>query len=44
LRTPVVAAEKSIAIQPFENLSEEKANAFFAEGVQDEILMNLAKI
>lgn len=40
----VVAAEKSIAIQPFENLSEEKANAFFAEGVQDEILMNLAKI
>jgi TolB-like protein/Tfp pilus assembly protein PilF len=36
--------EKSIAVLPFENLSEEKANAFFAEGVQDEILTNLAKI
>ena len=30
--------EKSIAVLPFENLSEEKANAFFTEGVQDEIL------
>ena len=29
---------------PFENLSEEKANAFFAEGVQDEILTHLARI
>ena len=29
---------------PFENLSEEKANAFFADGVQDEILTDLAKI
>jgi TolB-like protein/class 3 adenylate cyclase/Tfp pilus assembly protein PilF len=37
-------AEKSIAVLPFENLSEEKANAFFADGVQDEILMHLAKI
>src|SRR5881398_2592592 len=37
-------AEKSIAVLPFENLSEEKANAFFADGVQDEILTNLAKI
>ena len=36
--------EKSIAVLPFENLSEEKANAYFAEGVQDEILTNLAKI
>jgi TolB-like protein/class 3 adenylate cyclase/Flp pilus assembly protein TadD len=36
--------EKSIAVLPFENLSEEKANAFFADGVQDEILTNLAKI
>jgi adenylate cyclase len=35
---------KSIAVLPFENLSEEKANAFFADGVQDEILTNLAKI
>jgi TolB-like protein/class 3 adenylate cyclase/Tfp pilus assembly protein PilF len=35
---------KSIAVLPFENLSEEKANAFFTDGVQDEILTNLAKI
>jgi hypothetical protein len=36
--------EKSIAILPFENLSEEKGNAYFAESVQDEILTRLAKI
>lgn len=36
--------EKSIAVLPFENLSEDKSNAFFADGVQDEILTNLAKI
>jgi serine/threonine protein kinase/Tfp pilus assembly protein PilF len=36
--------EKSIAVLPFENLSEEKANAFFAEGVQDEIMTHLARI
>ena len=36
--------EKSVAILPFENLSEEKANAFFTEGVQDEILTHLARI
>ncbi len=35
---------KSIAVLPFENLSEEKANAFFTEGVQDEILTPLARI
>ena len=35
---------KSIAVLPFENLSEEKANAFFADGVQDEILTHLARI
>src|SRR5262249_21434031 len=35
---------KSIAVLPCENLSEEKANAFFADGVQDEILTNLARI
>src|SRR6202795_1962867 len=35
---------KSIAVLPFENLSEEKANAFFTEGVQDEILTDLARI
>ena len=35
---------KSIAVLPFENLSEDKTNAFFADGVQDEILTKLAKI
>ena len=38
------APEKSIAVLPFENLSEDKQNAFFADGVQDEILTNLAKV
>src|SRR5438876_7426342 len=37
-------SEKSIAVLPFENLSAEKENAFFADGVQNEILTNLAKI
>src|SRR5437867_4456119 len=37
-------AEKSIAVLPFENLSDEKQNAFFTDGVQDEILTDLAKI
>jgi len=36
--------EKSIAVLPFENRSEEKANAYFADGIQDEILTDLAKI
>jgi TolB-like protein/cytochrome c-type biogenesis protein CcmH/NrfG len=36
--------EKSIAVLPFENLSEEKKNAYFADGIQDEILTDLAKI
>src|SRR6516225_3448192 len=36
--------EKSIAVFPFENLSEEKANAYFAEGVQNEILTKLASV
>ncbi len=36
--------EKSIAVLPFENRSEEKANTYFADGVQDEILTDLAKI
>ena len=35
---------KSIAVLPFENLSEERANAYFADGVQDEILTRLSKI
>jgi TolB-like protein/class 3 adenylate cyclase len=38
------APEKSIAVLPFENLSKEEENAFFAGGVQDEILTNLSKI
>src|SRR5689334_18771594 len=36
--------EKSIAVLPLENLSEDKENAYFAGGVQDEILSNLAKV
>jgi TolB-like protein/Tfp pilus assembly protein PilF len=43
-RSALAIVEKSIAVLPFENLSEEKANAFFTDGVQDEILTNLAKI
>jgi TolB-like protein len=35
---------KSIAVLPFESLSEEKGNAYFAEGIQDEILTRLAKV
>jgi TolB-like protein/Tfp pilus assembly protein PilF len=38
------APDKSIAVLPFENLSRDPDNAFFADGVQDEILTNLAKI
>src|SRR5438132_3722322 len=37
-------SDKSIAVLPFENLSAEKENAFFADGVQNEILTDLAKI
>ena len=36
--------EKSIAVLPFENLSDEKENAYFADGVQDEILTGLARV
>src|SRR3989454_6373943 len=42
--TGELISEKSIAVLPFENRSEDKANAFFADGVQDEILTNLARI
>src|SRR5437870_10121833 len=38
VRSTLAAPEKSIAVLPFENLSEEKANAYFADGIQDEIL------
>jgi TolB-like protein/class 3 adenylate cyclase/Tfp pilus assembly protein PilF len=37
-------SNKSIAVLPFENLSDEKQNAFFTDGVQDEILTDLARI
>jgi TolB-like protein/Tfp pilus assembly protein PilF len=36
--------DKSIAVLPFENLSDDKQNAFFADGVQDEVLTDLAKV
>ena len=41
---PPAIPEKSIAVLPFENLSEDKANAYFASGIQEEILTRLAKI
>jgi TolB-like protein/class 3 adenylate cyclase/Flp pilus assembly protein TadD len=44
LETGPRVPEKSIAVLPFENLSADPENAFFADGVQDEILTNLAKI
>ena len=41
---PSSIPEKSIAVLPFENLSDDKQNAFFTDGVQDEILTDLAKV
>ena len=43
-RSTSTILEKSIAVLPFENLSEDKANAYFADGIQDEILTRLSKI
>jgi TolB-like protein len=43
-RSLATAVEKSIAVLPFENLSAEKQNEYFADGVQDQILTNLAQI
>jgi TolB-like protein/Tfp pilus assembly protein PilF len=43
-QSTLAAPEKSIAVLPFANLSEDKANAYFAEGIQDEILTRLSKI
>ena len=43
-RSTSIVPEKSIAVLPFENLSEDKANAYFADGIQEEILTRLAKI
>src|SRR6266581_4361313 len=44
MRSVMAIAEKSIAVLPFENLSSDKENAYFAEGIQDEILTRLSKI
>jgi TolB-like protein/Flp pilus assembly protein TadD len=44
---PAVSArkiDKSIAVLPFQNLSDEKENAYFADGIQDDVLTNLSKI
>ena len=41
---PLSIPEKSIAVLPFENLSSDKENAYFADGIQDEILTRLSKI
>ncbi len=43
-KATVLVPEKSIAVLPFENRSEDKANAYFADGIQDEILTRLSKI
>src|SRR5438552_6448021 len=40
----VAVSKKSIAVLPFENLSDEKENAYFADGVQDEILTGLSRV
>jgi TolB-like protein len=44
MRSASTVTEKSVAVLPFENLSSDKENAYFADGVQDEILTNLARI
>jgi len=44
LGTLAAIPEKSIAVLPFENLSDEKENAYFADGVQDEILTGLSRV
>jgi TolB-like protein/class 3 adenylate cyclase/Tfp pilus assembly protein PilF len=44
VQSTLAAPKKSIAVLPFENLSEDKANAYFADGIQDEILTRLSKI
>ena len=43
-RSLAAAVEKSVAVLPFENLSSDKENAFFTDGVQDEILTDLSRI
>ncbi|HEY4757885.1 MAG TPA: adenylate/guanylate cyclase domain-containing protein, partial [Chthoniobacterales bacterium] len=44
VRTALVAPERSIAVLPFDNRSDDKANAYFADAIQDEILTRLSKI
>jgi TolB-like protein/Flp pilus assembly protein TadD len=44
LRQTTATLEKSVAVLPFENLSSDKENAFFAQGIQDEIITTLSKI
>src|SRR4029453_7844423 len=44
VRPMLAAPGKSIAVLPFENLSEDKTNAYFADGIQEEILTRLSKI
>jgi TolB-like protein/class 3 adenylate cyclase/Tfp pilus assembly protein PilF len=44
VRSTVTAPDKSIAVLPFENLSRDPDNAYFADGIQDEILTRLSKI
>jgi TolB-like protein len=44
LSPPTEIPAKSIAVLPFDNLSDDKSNAYFAEGIQDEILTRLSKI
>jgi serine/threonine protein kinase/Flp pilus assembly protein TadD len=44
MRTSIPKPEKSIAVLPFENRSEDKANAYFADGIHDEILARLSNI
>jgi TolB-like protein/class 3 adenylate cyclase/Tfp pilus assembly protein PilF len=43
-RSTLTVSEKSIAVLPFENLSSDKENAYFADGIQDEILTKLASV
>src|SRR5206468_10447003 len=42
--TNAAATDKSVAVLPFENLSSDKENAFFAQGIQDEIITTLSRI
>src|SRR6478735_5340968 len=44
LASAAAVSEKSIAVLPFQNLSDDKSNAYFSEGIQDEILTRLSKV